>query len=375
MAQQQQSNADNSLAPVWIMVLLFVTAYIAWYAGHKYIVSFIFQVNLLQAKLVNLFIGSEILTKEIYLMETVDPSSVSWQQLIILTRSVGDYIRYPVTVLLAISAFFLYKSDITMKFRKIYSMNSLCAQESKNWPAIKPVVKYDLVKQDINEGPWAMAQTPMEFAKKNNLLKKDDVILDSPQPGLEMTAGLRKGDAKRVFTLQLGAYWEGFDRLTPYAFAIATVCCARINRDRDGADLILSTIDNTFSEGKPDFSVARPILTKHINSELVQRAVNSHAYVYTVIASLLQSARDDGVVASSEFLWLKLVDRRMWYTLNCVGRQTPYSEVAGIVAHWKAELVMGRRSMVPMIDEAIKALEMAMKEVKLSPKELEELKP
>ena len=61
--------------------------------------------------------------------------------------------------------------------------------------------------------------------------------------------------------------------------------------------------------------------------------------------------------------------------LNCVGRQTPFSEVAGPFAHWRAEQVLGRASKVPMIDEAIKALEIAIKEVKLSPKELQGLKP
>jgi intracellular multiplication protein IcmP len=61
--------------------------------------------------------------------------------------------------------------------------------------------------------------------------------------------------------------------------------------------------------------------------------------------------------------------------LNCIGRQTPYSEVAGPFAHWRAENVMGRRSLVPMIDEAIKALDTAIKEVKLNPRQMQELQP
>ena len=93
------------------------------------------------------------------------------------------------------------------------------------------------------------------------------------------------------------------------------------------------------------------------------------------MASLLAAARDDGVVPSSEFLWLKPIDRRLWYMLNCIGRQTPYAEVGGPFAHWKAEKAMGRPSLIPMIDEAIKALEVAIKEIKLSPKELKELQP
>ena len=56
-----------------------------------------------------------------------------------------------------------------------------------------------------------------------------------------------------------------------------------------------------------------------------------------LIASLLEMARIDGVLASAEFLWLKPVDRRMWYMLNCVGRQTAVAEIAGLFAHWQAE--------------------------------------
>jgi intracellular multiplication protein IcmP len=257
-------------------------------------------------------------------------------------------------------------------------MKTLSHQEQYNWPAIMPIVKLDLVAQDVNQGPWAMALTPMEFAQKHNLLKKEDAVLDggaSAMPGMEMTAGIRRGDTKRVFTLQLGPYWEGFDKCSPQAYALCAVFMARINRDRTGANLILETLDKTYVSGKPDFSVAKPILKKYENTELVQEILVKHAYMLTVIASLLEASRQDGVVPTSEFLWLKTIDRRLWYMLNSVGRQTPFVEVGGPFAHWKAEKAMGRRSLVPMIDEAIKALDVAIKEVKLAPRVLQELKP
>lgn len=334
-----------------------------------------FYINILQAKLINFFIGSGQLSNEIYLMQTLDPSAVDWEQMLILSRSVGDYTRYPVAAALVALGIFLYRSNVTLKFRKVYNMLTLRAQEQYNWPAIMPVVKLDLVSIDINEGPWAMAMTPMEFARKYQLLKKEDVLLDKPIPGQEMTAGLRRGDAKRVFTLQLGPYWDGFERCPPHARALAAVFMARMNRDRGSAVMILESLDKGYAEGKPDYSVANNTLRKFQDAENVQQIVTKHAYLLTVMASLLQAARDDGVVPSSEFLWLKPIDRRLWYMLNCVGRQTPYAEVAGPFAHWKAEKAMGRRSLVPMIDEAIKALEIAVKDVKLSPKEMQELEP
>lgn len=150
---------------------------------------------------------------------------------------------------------------------------------------------------------------------------------------------------------------------------------ARMNRDKAAAYKILGALDKSTTEGKPDYSVATSTLKKYQQFENVQEVVNKHAYVLTVMASLLRASRDDGVMSSAEFLWLKIVDRRLWYMLNCVGRQTPYAEVGGPFAHWVAENVTGRRLVTPMIDEAITAMEIAIKEIKLSPKELQGLEP
>lgn len=376
MAQQsQQQSGDNSLAPVWITVLVVCTLYIIWYSAHQAIVAVVFYLNVLQAKLVQLFVGGSQLSNEIYLMQTLDPATVDWAQLVMLTHLVGDYVRYPITIILGILAVVLYKSDLKLRFRKAHDMKTLRAQEQYNWPAIMPIVKQDLVSEDINKGPWAMALTPMEFARKYQLLKKDDALLDNPEAGQEMTAGIRRGDAKRVFTLQLGPYWTDFEHCSPQARALAAVFMARMNRDRASAVKILESLDKSCSQGKPDFSVATSVLRKYQNDEKVQTIVSKHAYLLTVMASLLKASRDDGVVPSAEFLWLKPIDRRLWFMLNCVGRQTPFAEVGGPFAHWRAEAVMGRRSLVPMIDEAIRALEEAVKSVKLSPKELQGLEP
>ncbi|MCC5791741.1 MAG: type IVB secretion system coupling complex protein DotM/IcmP [Legionellaceae bacterium] len=376
MAQQQQSQGgggDNAMAPVWIIILLFFTVFIIWKFAHAYIVAFMFQVNLFEARLVSFFYDSQALAEEISIMQTVNPEAVGWSDLNTLTRNIGNYTRYPLGILLVVMGVWLYMSNITLKFRRVHNLKTLRTQEQNNWPAIMPVVKEDLTNVDINEGPWAMGQSPIEFARKHGLLKKNDLVLDEPMPGLEMTAGIRRGDAKRVFTLQIGPYFQDFNHCPPHVVALAAVFMARINRDKKSATMILETVDKSYVQGKPDFSKGREIVKKYVQTELVQEVLAKHAYVLTMMASLLEKARDDGVVPSAEFLWLKPIDRRLWFMLNCVGRQTPYVEVGGPFAHWKAEKVMGRRCLVPMVDEATNALEIAVKEVKLSPKELQEL--
>ncbi len=376
MAQQaqQQSGGDNSMAPVWLTILLFCTLGLLWYVGHAYIVAFVFSIITVFAEIVDLLLPTKPLAQEIYLMQTLDPAAVEWAQMILLLGLVGAYIRYPFGFILAVLAVVLYRSDITQKFRRAHSMKTLRAQEQVNWPSIMPIVKLDLANQDISVGPWAMALTPMEFARKYNLLKKNDALVDTPLPGMEWTAGIRRADAKRVFTLQLGPYWQGFDHCPPAARALAAVFMARMNRDRAAASAILVELDKGFASGRMNFDVANKTLNQYKNAENVQEVVSKHAYLLTVMASLLKASRDDGVVASAEFLWLKPVDRRLWYMLNSVGRQTPFAEVGGPFAHWRAEQVMGRSALAPMVDEAIKALEIAIREIKLSPKELQELK-
>ena len=373
--QQQQGGGDNSMAPVWIIVLLFLTGYVFWHVGHKYIVSFVFHMNLIEAEVIQFFLGNSVLADEVYIMQTVNPAAVEWGQLNELTKAVGDFIRYPIVLLLIIFAVWIYFSNVTLRYRRSHSMKSLKEQEQQNWPAIIPAIDVDLIDQDISKGPWAMAMSPMEFARKYNLLRKDDALRDKSAPGFNLTAAIRRGDAKRVFTLQLGPYWEGFGRCPAHARALAAVFIARMNRDRAAATNILEVLDRTSKSGKPEYSVANSTLRKYQNKSNVQEIFHKNAYLLTVMASLLLASREDGVMPVSEFLWLKTVDRRLWYMLNCVGRQTPYVEVAGPFAHWKAEKSMGRKVLVPMIDEAIAALEIGVKEVQLSPQELQELKP
>lgn len=375
--QAQQSSGDHSLAPAWIMGLIVFLGYFIWYGAHQYIVSFVFAFNIIQAKIINYVVHDPSLKNDILLMQTLDPAAVDWNQLMVFTRHVGEYSRYPIIALMLLFALILYRSDVTLKYRRRHSMTTLREQEQENWPCIMPVVKEDLVAMDVNSGPWAMALTPMEFARKYQLLKKSDVLLDgaSAVPGLEMTAGLKRGDAKRIFTLQLGPAWDGFERCPLHVKALAAVFMARMNRDKAAATSILKNLDKSYVMGKLNPGDIDSILNKHLNTELVQEVISRHAYLLTVMASLLEHARQDGVVPTSEFLWLKTTDRRLWYMCNCVGRQTPYAEVGGPFAHWKAEKSMGRGSRAPMVDEAIKALEIAIKEVKLSPKELQELQP
>jgi intracellular multiplication protein IcmP len=365
---QGQGSGDNSLGLMWLMALVLLTGIVIWYELHAQIVGFIFKIKLWEAQFVSLFTSSTEVERAITYLKTVDPSSVSFDQFNDVSAAVGAFFSYPLAVLFLVMAFFLYRADTRSRYKKIYTMSSLFKQELSNWPQLTPIGKMDLLNTSINEGPWAMSMTPKAFAKKYDLL-----LIEAPEKNVFSHEGYKvtvlKNKAKEVFTLQLGAFWEGVERLSPHRRALFAIFIAKLNRDDKAAMAFAHQISRSTARGKFDFSGADALIKKYGETKLTQKIIQRHAYVLTVLAGVLQGAREDGVLPTSEFIWLKPIDRPLWYMLNSLGRQTPFVEVAGPFAHWLAEQQLRRKILSPMIDEAVTGLEMAISEIKYSEEE------
>jgi intracellular multiplication protein IcmP len=368
--QQQQSQGDNSLAALWIAIFFFLLAGLIWYLFQQQIVSFILKLKYGEAMLVALFTE-----KVIPVGNTANAMSsvpVPFNDLVYIVKLVGEYLRYPVALILVILAAVVFYGHPTMRFKRTHNMKSLLEQERFNWPQIMPVSKVDLVKIHVEKGPWAMALTPMQFAKKQKLLYEERETSELTKIGAQrekITVGLLRAEAHQVFAMQLGQYWQDVSKLPMHVKALFGVFAARGNRDADSAKAMLDQLGRSSVTGQLDFSGAEELAKKYKDTPLVTRVIQRHSFVMTVMASMLELAREDGVVASADFLWVKLVDRSLWFTLNAVGRQTPPTEVAGIIGHWLAEKKLGRRISVPMVEEAVKALDLALKEVIYVPDE------
>ena len=360
----QQQSGDNSLAPLWIIVGLFVLGWLLWSFFHTQIVGFTLTVKAWEANLVAFFLPH--LAHLPIEIKHLPPDQVAFSQLLDISREIGSYLRYPIIIILIILACIIYSSHINLQFKKTYNMKSLTEAERKNWPQISPVIKLNLVKQDIDKGSWAMALSPMQFAKKHALLQEEKTIptmtMASTQRN-QTTVQIKRDAAYHIFVLQLGDYWQGFQRLSPSNKALFAIFSARANRDRDGAHKLLLQIAESTETGRLNFAGVDELWEKHKNNKAVNQIMHSHAYVLTVMASMLVLARKDGVLASADFLWLKPIDRLLWFMLNSVGRQTVFPEVAGPFAHWNIERAMGRRLLLPMVEEAVNGLDAAIKEI------------
>lgn len=369
--QQQGGSGDNALAPLWIMAFLFAVALLLWYLFHEQIVSVVFKIKLFEAHLVGLFTPS--LKGVILEMQTVPAESVTYDLMMKLSRQVGNVVRYPIMVILVLLGWMLYVSDVTARYKKTYDMKRLLNEESVNWPHVSPVLGLDLLEEPLDEGPWAMGTPPVDFAVRHKILKKEPEQLPTTWARRKEPPALtiKLAEAKEVFMMQMGAHWRGPKALNAHTKALFIIFAAKYHRDRDVTKKFLEQINLSSTTNKLNFSGINSHLRKYVKHEKIVKIMQEHAYVSTVMASMLQLSREDGVFPTADFLWLKPIDRPLWFMLNSVGRQTPFCDVSGPFAHWLVEKEFGRACLVPRVDAAVKGLEAAVKEVKYRPKEEE----
>lgn len=368
----QQGQSDNSMGILWIIGAIFVFGALLWFVFKEALINFYLTLKLWEIAFISIFTNRLDDVRTVIL--TADHSKLTFNEVSMLGEAVGNYLRFPLVLIIIILAFVIYFSNSTRSFKRAYDMTALADAEKANWPQITPVLGLKLNKVPLDKGPWAMSLTPMDFCKRHKLL---DEFRAQPKEGslqkdrhrIEVT--LKRGKTNKIFSMQVGALWPGLDKVAPHIRALFAVFAARNAGDTKAAADLLAQISAS-SRKKLNFAGVDALCKKHQNVKGVQKVLQTHGYTLTVMASMLEIAREDGVQASADFLWLKPVDRRLWYMLNTVGRQTPFAEVAGPYAHWLAEKLLGRRLLVPMVEEATNALELVLKEVVYRPDEIED---
>jgi intracellular multiplication protein IcmP len=74
------------------------------------------------------------------------------------------------------------------------------------------------------------------------------------------------------------------------------------------------------------------------------------------MAALVHGRAQKGILPPADFLWLKAVDRPLWYGLHNLGRRTFHVEALALMSHYRTEIKSGKRSAFPLIGRAADAL-------------------
>ncbi len=355
MAEQQKDSSSDIMWLLFAIVIGFMA--ISYFFGDqlKYIyLSF----KLIQLKLLALIYPAEYYTNAINFIEKNTVSSISMAELHEVGKRPSYIFNIPFIAILGYWAYKVWSKNPLGKFKRVLSMQTLKESEQRLWPYISPMVNVNLMKEPFDKGPYAMALTPYDFAVKYHLLQEEKNV-DS----------LDVKKAEKLFVSQLGKPFSGFDRLRSHEKALFAIFAANGLGDKDGAMNAINEIAKSAAEvgikKMPDFSAAKP-LYKYAQDPRVLEVMSKHAYVYTLMAQMLEFARGTGVFAPPYFIWLKPRDRTLWYTLNCVGRQVAFVEVAGIFGHWKAEQIANHKLDSPYVKKSVDGLERALSEVKVT---------
>lgn len=314
-----------------------------------------------------------------------DPASLSWETMQKVLHYTGSWIRWPFALLLVlfgVAAIFMGRvGGLVRRF----NMESLLRNNAESFPCLRPVVgrgKYLLSPESYDSGPWKIARTPAQFALENELLLDEQGKPFSPEqalknglPSTELPAwGNARLDEKKalaVLTEQLGKSFEGYEGFSPCRRALAVAFLAYANGDKKGCVNMLDMVSSSYNE--IDGNADCPVLTDTAFEKRLKKAWARHkdvlseknmashaAYELPWFMALLYRARQKGVLASSQFLWLRPMDRPLWYALNQCGGRAAWAEGFAAWAHYTAEEQEGKALTEPHVAPAVASLKEAL---------------
>ncbi len=314
-----------------------------------------------------------------------DPASLSWETVQKVLHYTGSWIRWPFVLLLVLFGIAsIFMGRISGLVRR-FNMESLLRNNAESFPCLRPVVgrgKYLLSPESYDSGPWRIARTPVQFALEHGLLVNDagepftpEQALKNGLPSTECPAwGHARLDGEKalaVLTEQLGKPFEGYEGLSPCRRALAVAFLAYADGDKKGCVALLNAVSLFYTEengqaGCPlledgDFAQKLKKQWERHTSVLQDKCLTVHAaYELPWFMALLYRARRKGVLASSQFLWLRPLDRSLWYALNQCGGRAAWAEGFAPWAHYMAEEKAGKALSEPHVAPAVASIREAL---------------
>lgn len=316
-------------------------------------------------------------------IDAADPASLSWDTMQKVLRYTGSWIRWPFLLLLVLfgvaSIFMGRVSGLVRRF----NMESLLKNNAESFPCLRPVVgrgKYLLSPTSYDSGLWRIARTPVQFALEHGLLLDEQGKPFTPEQalknGLPSTAlpawghaRLDEENALVVLTKQLGKRFKSYKSLSPCRRALAAALLAYAEGDKKACLAILDAISTAYREenGQPSCSLltshgfVKQLDWKKRKKCLSESCLKRHsAYELPWFMALLNRARQKGVLATSQFLWLRPLDRPLWYALNQCGGRAAWAEGFAAWAHYQAEEKVGMLLMEPHVQPAVASLRQSL---------------
>lgn len=289
---------------------------------------------------------------------------ITFNQFLQMNDLVLGIFRIPIVVIFMVLAWRAYNLDNKNPYTRKFNLEKLIAEHAESFPVTKPAVKFNALKDNFRTlgdpipaklPPFAEALSPEEWVSFNDI---------------PITNGVPDRDAmRRAFLPQLGKRWQGALALPPYAQALFAVFAMKASGQRSESDNFLGELSNAWEPGKGLILSAdiktkiKDVLQDPKRGHMLEKIAAQHAFTTCAMLRCLDFARQQGgVLAPAQFLWLRAVDRVLWYPLNNLGRNAVHAEAAGAITHYRAERSANKPIPNPQVDPAADGILKHLKE-------------
>lgn len=347
-------------------------AFVAWMNWHGAISSAVMALHHYKISLLQHF--TDRFDQADAQMAAADPEAVGVRDLYSIARAVGQSFLVPaVAFMLTLAGVCMWRAAPS-RYKRAFDLDGLVREQARSFPTAAAFARRHpgLVAPAPDVRPLDLALLPEEWAERH--ARRKDGSFD-------------EAAARRALALQLGPPWHGVAGAAPPVRAVfAVFALHRMERRREALHLLGRLSEALAAPGKdkpggPPASLTLPRAAMRAVDAVLGQAdavgpaaavCARHAYTHTALMALLNEARRKaGVLAPAQFVWLKLLDRPLWYALHSLGFETegfgrhlhpnPCIEAAGARDHWAAERVAGRPLVEPETARALDAVRDALR--------------
>jgi intracellular multiplication protein IcmP len=297
-------------------------------------------------------------------LKALQPEEITPQYLMIMTEVANKMVTIPIAILMALMGCLAFLKKTQHPFTRKFDLDKIAGEQAENFPVSSPIMRFNpLEANHRTPGSTLPARLP-SFAEA---LSPEEWVSFHSIPIVQGEVDMEA--ARRAFVKQLGGRWKSAEDLPLHLKALFVAFSMKANGMRVESDIFLGEISKFW---QPNKGLVLPMdLRTEIRKKMhdpkfgrvTEKVAAQHAFVATALLRCLQIAREQGgVLAPAQFLWLRAVDRTLWYPMNNLGRAAVHTEAAGAIAHFRAEKAANKPIPNPQVDTAVDGLKFYLRD-------------
>lgn len=259
-------------------------------------------------------------------------------------------------ILLSLGGLITWRNVSARAPSRKHDLESLIAQEASYYPQVTMFKNVHPEKDSpVTAGSFAWRTRPDYWLIQKKIYvgftpNHDEATNWQPRDGAIDAEMLRE-----ALVAQLGAPVTSLAAADVNYRRVLAILCAQACLDFDTAEQLVKSYGLAFGK-EGDLAAADQAgdaaLAKYASDRRVTSVLSKHGFLTTFTHALFLRAKHNGNLPPNLFLWVKPLDRTLWYIISDCGIQRPSIETAAIRSHYEWEKGVGHAIQIPCIEPA-----------------------